>query len=151
MDQRTHARSQEAELRIALNPEKNRARWVGTWEQLAQEGVVPIDKEPADDARHCGWVADGMHYAVRRANSSDDPAVFEVKTSYFGGDMRARAIKQKLAELSILIHPCRTELIEHIRAHGKARQDVAFQEFKRNLLGQKRRGRKPINTNGAAT
>lgn len=152
MDHPTHARSSEAELRIALNPEKNMARWAGTWQQLVQEGVIPADKEPSLDARGSRWWSTGdMNYSIRHVPGSDAPAVFEVKTFYLSSNQRARAIKQKLAELSTLVHPCSTDRIEHIRAHGKARQDRAFQEFKRNLLGQKRRGRKPVNANGAAT
>jgi hypothetical protein len=150
MDHPTHARSPGAELRIALNPEKNKARWVGTLQQLIQEGVIPADKEPSCDESGARWVAEDMHYAVRRVTDSAIPAVFEVTTFYFGGNLRKRAIHRKLAELSELMDAGSTASIERLRAFDQARRDQSFQDIKRRLIGQKRRGRKPANANKGA-
>lgn len=146
MDHQSSHRSATAELRIAINPEKNQARWIGALELLIAEGVVPHDTTAPVAQKATCWVTNKTHHSLRRLKHPSNTEVFAVTTFYFGGDHRARAIKTKVSELKALIEPMSEAQNQLSQAHSRARRDHDFQEFKRKLLGHKKRGRARATT-----
>lgn len=126
------------------------AQWVGTRAQLESEGVVPADfKWPAGRRGDKFETASNWFFLERYKYDGAEPTdetLYRLRIYDHTVDFRERAAKQKLREAQEIL-AIRTP--EGARMHAawlNTLYDRDFQAFKRNLLGLKKRGRKPATT-----
>lgn len=134
------------ELRIRFNDQ--RAVWTGTRPQLEAEGFLPQENAAWPTGRNYLRMELGQAWAcIYRADAAkDEPTpetVYRVHHYSNKNDYSQRAAKQKLKEAAALLNHGGPDWHKTWELHCKARYDNKFQEFKRNLLGLKKRGRKP--------
>ena len=138
------------ELRIRFHD--HRAVWLGTRIQLEAEGFLPPKNEAWPSGRNFLRIELGKAWAcVYRADAARDeptPAtLYRVHHYSNGRDYAQRTAARKIKEAATLLSIGGPDWHKAYDLHWKARCDDKFQEFKRTLLGQKKRGRKPGATN----
>lgn len=145
----------ELGLRIVITPLKNRARWVGTRTQLEAEGFVPADQEWPQGAKPTRWELGSVSFYIHRVKkqpieATGDNELFQITTHYWSVNYQQRDIATKAKELATALRRGGPEWHAAWKLHHQARIDESFQAFKRDLLGQKRRGRPAKASQGAA-
>ena len=145
----------ELGLRIVIAPLRNRARWVGTHAQLEAEGFVPADQEWPQGTKATSWKLGSVSFYIHRvktqpAEATGDNELFQVTTHYWDVNCQQRDIATKAKELAAALRHGGPEWRAALRLHHQAQIDGSFQAFKRDLLGQKRRGRPAKASQGAA-
>jgi hypothetical protein len=132
--------------RIIITPLKNTARWIGTRAQLEAEGFIPEGQAWPEGNKHTSWKIGDVHFFIHCGKTTRNDAIdadhqYRINSHLWDGKCHDRAIRAKAVELAALVKHGGPEWSANWERHFAARQDKAFQEFKRNLLGQKRRGK----------
>lgn len=143
-------------LRIDINPELGIARWHGTRQQLEDEGIITPDDEwpktPHDSSR---LAAANCFFVIRLAPGQEtEPEHHRIyQVNHYAGagseDWRQRRAMLKVKEAAHILSIGSPQWCADLRRHDAAKADQKFQNFKRALLGQKKRGRKPTKGNHA--
>lgn len=139
-------------LRVDLKPERGLARWYGTRQQLEDEGIIAPDDEwpqtPHDRIRraagNCFFV---IQIAPGQEAAPEPHRIYQVNhyAGAGGEDRRQHRAMLKVKEAAHILAIGTHKWCEDLRRHDAARADQPFQNLKRALLGQKKRGRKPTN------
>ena len=145
----------ELGLRIVITPLKTRARWVGTRAQLEAEGFVPADQEWPQGVKPTSWKLGSVSFYIHRVKTQPAEAtggneLFQVTTHYWDVNYQHRNIAAKAKELAAALMHGGPQWSAAWNLHYQARIDSSFQAFKRDLLGQKRRGRPTKSHQGAS-
>ena len=139
----------ELGIKFILNPTTSEARWIGTRLQLEEEGIIPPTvtwlnrrkPERWDIGPHTIYFLYALGVAAGQQPTAD--ALWMLRSLYHDGKQRDRIAKMKLREIAAMYEPITPEWHARWKRLNAARTDRRFQQIKRDLLGQKRRGRKP--------
>lgn len=147
----------ELGIKIFINPERCLADYIGTRAMLEAEGLVPENGAWPDKL---GWSCIHVHAAGRtlymnltKVATPACEALYRVHSIQAGPQATRHLLnlnRKKALEIAA-VDVDSAERYRTIRAGLAARDCQPFQEFKRALLGQKKRGRKPASTTKGAT
>ena len=126
----------------------NKAVWIGARYQLEEEGFAPPPGEAWPTGRKYLKLELGQAWACiylvdATSTTSTADTMYRVHHYSNNHDYIERTARKKIKEAAALLSHGGSEWHKTWELHYKARGDDKFQDFKRKLLGQKKRGRKP--------
>lgn len=146
----------ELGLHIRINPETCHARWVGTRADLEAEGFLPSDLSwPACGSDSARFNAPGCWFSLRLVAGQDrapeSQRLYRLEHYPDSGliDRTQRLLTLKIREAQEIAAVGSPQWCAAWDRQNTARLDQPFQSFKRALLGQKKRGRKPATESQA--
>lgn len=133
------------ELGIRIRISEFKVNWFGTRAELEAEGFIPEATDWPTGKRHTLVQMPTVWFCIHRLKpDGTDPGpdtVYKVEHYSQFRDGLQRRVAKKMREVHTLLQVGGTEWHAEFTKHCEARNDNAFQAFKRNLLGQKKRGR----------
>lgn len=134
--------------RIIIKLNQSKVIWHGNRDQLEAEGFIPSDLEWPTGKKHASFDTAANWFRLYWVNWQTPDAVHLYKVHQYSQtmDLRERLIQAQAIDLAKEINAFGKVAQERRELYYKSRWDREFQEFKRNLLGQKRRGR-PAKSN----
>ena len=132
---------------LTIKPLQSCALWVGTRAQLENLGFIPPDTAWPQGKKRTRFDTTSNWFCLylRSAPSAScAEAVYKIhQYSTRPVHWRNRQIEVKVQELHAVARVGSSAWHAELKRYWQARDDKPFQAFKRALLGQKQRGRKP--------
>ena len=133
------------ELGIRIRFSDYKADWWGTRAQLEAEGFIPEDTVWPGGKKFTRFENATAWFCIYRVGGDGtaptEQTLYRVHHYSQKADGKQRLLARKLREALDIAAIGGPEWTAAYRKHDEARRDDAFQQFKRALLGQKKRGR----------